>query len=196
MSDRQEITERRARILAELSELGLASARDLHQRQLAAETAKDAALLANSLHRISRSIRQTLALEAKLDRDARKETRREAEARVAQRKAQVKATVERLIWDEAETQEREDHLRDVLTTFLDEDDLYGHLAEGDIDTHIARLCTELGIPPPPAVILRSGGTPDPGDPSGLPEIPAQLGSPASPCGRAEDDEDDYWRSSA
>jgi hypothetical protein len=166
MSDTQEITARRACILAELSELGLASARDLHQRQLAAETVKDAALLASSLHRISRSVRQTLALEAKLDRDAkrdvldaRKEARREAEARVARRKAQVKATVERLIWDEAETQEREDHLRDVLTTFLDEDDLYGHLAEGDIDTHIARLCEKLGLKDPPLQGVGAGGEP-------------------------------------
>ena len=41
------------------------------------------------------------------------------------------------------------------------------------------------------VVPRSGGTPDPGDPSRRAEPSPQLGSPASHCGRAEDD-DGYW----
>jgi hypothetical protein len=155
MSEPLEITERRRRILAELSELGLASARDLHQRQLAAETAKDAALLANSLHRISRSLRQTLALEAKLDRDAkrdiledRKEARREAARRVAQRRQRVEATVERLIWTEYEDAEAA-VLVDDLDMLLDEAELTDGFCADAVETHIARVCEELGLANPP-----------------------------------------------
>jgi hypothetical protein len=165
MSEPAEITERRRRILAELSELGLASARDLHQRQLAAETAKDAALLANSLHRISRSLRQTLALEAKLDRDAkrdiledRKEARREAARRVAQRRQRVEATVERLIWTEYEDAEA-GVLVDDLDMLLDEAELTDGFCADPIEVHIARICKDLGLPSP---LAGEGVGPDPG----------------------------------
>jgi len=57
---------------------------------------------------------------------------------------------------------------------------------------------------PTPVIPRSGDPPGPGDPSRPADPDAPLGSPASPCGRAEDDgededpilSDDYWRRSS
>src|ERR1700751_6093350 len=119
MSSATDMTERHGRIRAELSELGLIAARDLQVRLLAAETPKDAAELANALHRLSRSVRQSLALEARLHRDAQaaeRDDRRDAErqqaARRETRKAQVRAAVERLIWTEAEAYETEDLLAD------------------------------------------------------------------------------------
>jgi len=51
-------------ILAELSELGLALARDLQACALAADEASDKADLSLAFQRTSRSVRQTLALEA------------------------------------------------------------------------------------------------------------------------------------
>ncbi|MDB5416768.1 MAG: hypothetical protein JWP50_187, partial [Phenylobacterium sp.] len=115
-----------------------------------------------------------------------------------------KATVERLIWTETETQEREDHLCDLLETFLDEDDLHGRLADGDIDAHIARICGEIGLPL--ALPIRGEGGPSAerseermvggagfcsgvAAPSTTPS--AGRGPPPPSMGEAED-----WRSSA
>jgi hypothetical protein len=109
MSSPAEMAERHGRMLAELGELGLTLARDLQGRALAAETPAEAASLAEAFHRISRSVRQSLALEAKLQRDADRDQRerrqdeaREIEVRKTARKARLRREVERLIWDEVE----------------------------------------------------------------------------------------------
>ena len=185
-----------------LFQRGLELALKIQDDAMAAETADQRARLGAAFHRISRGVRQTAALRAKLAGDA---TRCEREAtaegvsleiaRVARRKAQVKATVERLIWSETETQEREDHLCDLLDTFLDEDHLHGRLADGDIDAHIARICGEIGLPIPP-----SSGEVSPEATEGASAADSQLnllrGPPqslrdSSPEGGAID-----WRSSA
>jgi hypothetical protein len=112
MSSPAEMAERQGRMLAELAELGLELARDLQGRALAAEGPAEAAALADAFHRIARSVRQSLALEARLQRDAardareqREEAARAAAARRDARKAQLAKRVERLIWDEAERAE-------------------------------------------------------------------------------------------
>jgi hypothetical protein len=210
-------------ILGELAQLGLSSARDLHARQLAAETPEQASRLAFALHRISRSLRQTLALQARLERDAQRAEREDAaevveldKRRFEKRKAQVKAAVESLIWTEAESPEAYEtfslELEDLLAIETQDAEAF---EDEPVDDQIARLCSRIGLqipppddPPPPAVILRSGDRPDPGDPNGLADPEPQLGSPAPTCGRAEDDaergiadddpllSDDYWSSSA
>jgi hypothetical protein len=58
----------------------LTLARSIHGRALAAEDDKAASDLGLAFHRISRSVRQTLALEAKLERDQRREAREDREA--------------------------------------------------------------------------------------------------------------------
>ena len=63
--------ERQDAVLAELSELGLTLARELHGRALTAETAQDADKLALAFQRVSRGVRQTFALELKIGRDRR-----------------------------------------------------------------------------------------------------------------------------
>jgi hypothetical protein len=128
---------RHGKILAELAQLGLSLAKDLHARALDAESAEEAARLATAFHRISRGVRQTLALEAKLMRDEQAYLRDfprqpdpRRQERVALRRRQIHQEVERAIWneyDDAETfhgmkgdlhdvLERESH----LATFLDE----------------------------------------------------------------------------
>ncbi|MDB5417318.1 MAG: hypothetical protein JWP50_737, partial [Phenylobacterium sp.] len=121
-----------------LFQRGLELALKIQDDAMEAETADERARLGSAFHRISRGVRQTAALRAKLAGHVTRGEREQAAevlsletARVARRKAQVKATVERLIWTETETQEREDHLCDLLETFLDEDDLHGRLADGD-----------------------------------------------------------------
>jgi phosphoglycolate phosphatase-like HAD superfamily hydrolase len=147
--------ERQDRILAELSELGLALARDLQACALAAVEPAAKAELSLAFQRTSRSVRQSLALEARFDRDrlaAAREDRdiaKRAEAfRAARRRAQVKLGVERCIWDEAEDAEAEALLAD-LDDYLERDALADLFAGDDpIEAHIARLCAELGVDTP------------------------------------------------
>jgi hypothetical protein len=81
--------ERQDAVLAELSELGLTLARELHARALAAETPQEADRLALAFQRVSRGVRQTSALELKIERDRRTAERedRDAEREAARRKA-------------------------------------------------------------------------------------------------------------
>ncbi len=138
--------------LALLFQRGLELALRMQEDAMAAETADERARLGAAFHRISRGVRQTAALRTRLAADARR-AEREGEAdvirlderRIARRKAQVKATVERLIWTEAESEDDAEALLGDLETRLGEDELYGRLAEGEVETHIARLREELGL---------------------------------------------------
>jgi hypothetical protein len=164
--------------LALLFERGLELALRVQEDAMAAEMAEERAKLAHAFHRISRGVRQTAALRAKLahafhrisrgvrqtaalraklahdavraERDETAEVVRLNERRVAKRRAQVRATVERLIWTEAETPERAEHLVSDLETFLDEDEVHGRLDDGEVEAHIVRLAAELGLKPPPS----------------------------------------------
>jgi hypothetical protein len=142
--------------LALLFQRGLELALKIQEDAMAAETADERARLAVAFHRIGRGVRQTAALRTRLAGDARRAERegqteviRLDERRLTRRKAQVKATVERLIWTEAESEDAAEALLDHFDTLLGEDDLYGRLAEGEVETHIARLSAELGLSPTP-----------------------------------------------
>lgn len=60
--------DRHSAMLAELAAMSLTLARDLQNRALEADTPADAAKLAAAFHRVSRGLRQTLALELKVIR--------------------------------------------------------------------------------------------------------------------------------
>ena len=152
MATDAEMMERHARGLAELTELGLSLARDLHACALAEPDPKTKAEAALAFHRVSRSVRQSMALEARLKRDltrqdqeARAEAARSEDARVRSRKAQVRAAVERLIWTEAENDEEAERLIDELGEHLDEAALYEGFADHPVEIHIARLRADLGL---------------------------------------------------
>ena len=152
MAPDAEMTERHARGLAELTELGLSLARDLHACALAEPDPRTKAETALAFHRVSRSVRQSMALEARLkrdrmrdDREARAEAVQAAEALVRTRKAQVRAAVERLIWTEAENDEEAERLIDQLGEHLDEAALHQGFADDPVEVHIARLRAELGL---------------------------------------------------
>jgi len=147
--------ERSDLILDELARLGLTLARDLHARAAETKDPDQAARLAMAFHHISRSVRQSLALQAKLQRDRRHqaseagdqaERRRAAPAQA--RKAQVRAAVQRRVWTERPdwnlfaTRQRLDLILDAEA----EDD--GFL-EIPLETHIARIAKALGLKPPP-----------------------------------------------
>ena len=143
MLDAVEMAERHGRILARLSELGLAHAERLHDQAMAAEDPKAAAELGLTFHRVSRSIRQSIALEAKLVRDAQAAERHERAAqqdlnafraevdafadlprdqrRIDKRKDEIREPVLKAIWDEVEREDAEHagYLEDLLEQRLD-----------------------------------------------------------------------------
>ena len=115
-----DMAEKHGRILGELAEFGLALARKLHDQGIAAETPEETAELARAFHSVSRSVRQTLALEARLAREAarqdredrgqaerqaeldRAEAQRRARAPYEARKQRIGGVLERLIYSEHE----------------------------------------------------------------------------------------------
>lgn len=194
MSTPAEKRERQERILAELSELGLALARDLQARALAAEDVATAGELGLAFQRVARSVRQTLALEAKLERDRQRDERedraaaeRALAAHAERRRAQVRIAVKRYVRYEHSGYDAENLLHE-LDDRLDEDALHDLFAgEDDVDDHIARLCLELGVAPP--------GSEDAGAGSDAASAPAPEHPPPGEPQDAQADEPAPWRSS-
>ena len=144
MLDAMEMAQRHGRILARLSELGLAYAERLHEQTMAATDPKAAADLGLGFHRVSRNIRQSIALEARLVRDAQAAERQERAAqhamktfrdeavdafadiprdqrRIDARKHEIREPVLRAIWDEVEPEDAEHagYLEDLLEQRLE-----------------------------------------------------------------------------
>jgi hypothetical protein len=139
-------------MLAEFAELCLGSARDLHARQLAAENVAEAAALAGALHKVGRSLRQSMALEAKLRRDeetARHEVEaaavRGVEDRRERRRTQVSAMVERIIWDETEDEWLAEGRIAELSDHLDAETLADGFDVKPLEAVVARLLDRLGL---------------------------------------------------
>ncbi len=170
-----EMAERHGRILARLSELGLAQAERLHDRAMAAEDPKTAADLGLTFHRVSRGIRQSIALEAKLVRDAARAEReataataavqpRMSAVRIAQRKAAVQKAVEQIFFNEREPDEAE-WFAELLEDQLTIDALSDDFGLEPLDVHIARICADfdIAVPEPDAKAdsgdLASGAAP-------------------------------------
>ncbi|WP_374574847.1 hypothetical protein [Phenylobacterium sp.] len=148
MFDAADIADRQGRILGELADMGLEIARDLKDRALKAASREEAEGLALAFHRISRSIRQSLALEVKLAKDrceAARLQRIDRDRRTQARKAQVRAAVGRLIWTEHEPAEAE-RLTEDLDGFLAEDALFEAFLRAPLDDLVARLAQDLGLP--------------------------------------------------
>ena len=161
MSDSaQNQAEKVQRILGELTELGLTLARDLHARALAAEGAQEAQALGLAFQRVSRSVRQSLALEAKMQRDAKLAAReawigeRQAEERARQahvtglwnHKGRVHVAMRRLIWAEAEGDDDEiETLEEDLSARLDEAALDEDFLKTPVEALVARLAAEMEL---------------------------------------------------
>jgi len=148
MSMTEQMVERQGRVLGELAELGLAFARDLKARVEDVTSVADAEKLALAFHRVTRTVRLTLALESKLARE-RHEIRRldRAEAGLATytRKGQVRAVVSRDIWNETEGEAAE-ALIEALDERLKEETLFAKFLDGPVEAAIARIRADLGLP--------------------------------------------------
>jgi hypothetical protein len=132
----------RQTLLGELAEIGMALARDLPRQ--AAEPEADVDAIALKYARISRAVRQTLALEARFEQDALDGTARATK----QRGARCKREVERLVTRAIEAEFSEEAAED-LTSELDErllGDLDDDYADAPPVLLAARICRDLGVP--------------------------------------------------
>jgi hypothetical protein len=142
-----DIAERHGRLLAELAELGMAAVRSLAARLDAATSREEAEGLALAFHRISRSVRLTLALESRLAAERRQGLREDrilTGRAVERRKDQVRAVVARQAYDEREADEAE-RLLEILDERLDEDALFEQFLSGPVEACIARIRKDLGL---------------------------------------------------
>lgn len=152
-----DMAERHARTLARLTELGLALAEQAFADADAAETPAERNDAVKAFHTLSRSVRQSVALEARLARqqalDAREAERAEAgrpsrrpgAAEISRRASAVRSAVTRVIWDEAEDDDSATWLEDALNEELGGACLRDDFCAETLDDHIVRLCQGLGL---------------------------------------------------
>ena len=140
-----------AEALRALTALGVELASSIQAAALAAKRAEEKQGLAMAFARVARSVRQSIALDAKLARDAQRtarevtdETRRTAEAKIARRRKLVKLALERQIWNEADGSEAE-VLLDELDDALEGDELAEEFADEPVTARIHRIRADLGL---------------------------------------------------
>lgn len=155
MSIPTDMAERHARVLGEVAEICLVAAREMQARLLAAEEAAEAVQVAGALHKLTRSVRQSVALEAKLVHDAAREARAaeaagqaaaevERAERTERRKQLLNMAVERAIWREFEDLEAE-RLLDVMDDAIGQLALFDDFLDRDPNQQIVDLCRDLGV---------------------------------------------------
>ncbi len=152
LDDPAQATWRHDLILDELAAIGMAVVRDLRQRIAATDDAQETLKLISGLNQTARSVRQCLALQAKLFREVRgfdrariDERRALQAARAEAAKDQVRAQVRQALWNEYE---RWDYNQQACR--LDVELLRLDCDAGPVEDVVARLCKKLGVTPPPA----------------------------------------------
>jgi hypothetical protein len=143
--------ERHGRILQALAECNLRAVQKLTDQLEDAKTDVEHERLALGLHRMSRDLRLTLALEERLVHERRKafrEERTDRQKAVEHRKKQVDHAVTEKVYAEREGEDAE-ALLEKLDELLDEHRLYDAFLDRPLETVIAELCKALGLPVPP-----------------------------------------------
>ena len=146
--DDADLRTREDAMLARAAELCLSLAEHLHAEVLTAEPA-DKPALTKAMHTALRSMRQSIALRHKVEREDRQASQAAASAAISLRKAQVRAGVAALAWNEHEEPEYED-LLEALDEQLDADSLFDDFTAETIEAHVDRLAQayNLGIESP------------------------------------------------
>ncbi len=181
MTTPPDMADRHARVLARLTELGLALAEQTFEDAQGAETPAARIESVKAFHTVSRTVRQCVALEARLARqqaqDAGEAARSPAAAQkpggvdISRRIVAVRDAMTRVIWHEAEDDDTAAWLEEALEEDLLESCRSDHFCAEPLDDHIARLCLELGLPEEAALNWRD-----------LPQAPERL--------KPDDDDDD------
>ena len=149
--------------LQELADLGMALARDLQAAALAAEAPAEKAELAQAFHRVARTVRQSMALQARLAREARRDVIETQQHATTARKAQVRARVRDMVWNEAEPSDCHALIHDLDDRLSDAEHLPAFAHEA-VEQTIARLRAELGLTPGVPAARRRSAQPDGGGP--------------------------------
>ena len=164
MSDRDATAEAQDRVLHELAELGLEFARELKAQVGLVKSVAEADALALAFHRVTRSVRLAIALQAKLARERHEVARLDRTAaarRTEARKDQIRAILDREIFTDQAEQEAADKLAERLDERLDEDALFEAFLDGPVEAAIARIRQDLGLPAADKILpqreARSGG---------------------------------------
>jgi hypothetical protein len=146
------MSERHTAILARLADAGERLAMKHAERALAADDPDIEARATAAFHRAARSVRQCLALEAKLTRDAARAERedrdddaRKASAHRDRRRLQVRAAVGRLIWTEAENETEAERFTSDLDDLLELEEFSEGFADETLDAQVTRLARALGL---------------------------------------------------
>jgi hypothetical protein len=188
MSIPLDMAERHARVLARLTELGLALAERTFEDAEAAETPAVRIEAVKAFHTISRSVRQSVALEARLTRqqalDAADAQRIAAAAppkkpgavELTRRINAVRDAVTRVIWHEAETDDTAAWLEEMMDDGIAEECGRDDFCAEPLDDHIVRLCVEMGLTEEAALNWRDLPDPD-DDPPEAPIPPPEPGGP-------------------
>lgn len=137
-------------ILSELAAMGLELARDLYAGARAAEPEAKADLTL-AFHRISRSVRQTLALKARFERDRKLALReadqahaRETLGRVLKKRSQVRKAVARDVWTEHEGEDAEALIED-LESWVYEASGEDDFLDTPLEAVVARIRQAMGL---------------------------------------------------
>jgi hypothetical protein len=157
MPDAAPTAERREQMLGLLAEKTLALACAVQQRALEAETAEEMAQLSHAFVRLGRSVRQSIALHARHEKDRLSGEHEAAEAKaqvrgqaIERRKQQIEDGVEAILcadWDpkieqdEGESSELVRSLRERVEDLSEGEDFL----DIDPDQLIAQLCEDLAV---------------------------------------------------
>lgn len=138
--------------LQEVAGLSVSLARELHNRAMEAEDNDQAARLANAFQKVTRGLRQTLALHHKLEQDraraereAQPERDRRHKARIAERHTKLHRVMQKVIWDEAESPEDADELIVELFEILKEESEAESFLDEPIEAQVDRVRLALGL---------------------------------------------------
>ena len=157
MSDPTPTAERREQLLGIVAEKTVALLCEVQQRAFEAQTAADTALLCDTLTKLARSARQSVALHGKLEKDRLRGEPEAAKARaevhavaVKRRKLELQHSVEEVLcadWDpEIDDDDGESyHLLGLVQERLDDVSEEEDFLDLDPDQLIARLCEELAV---------------------------------------------------
>jgi hypothetical protein len=131
-------------MLGRFAELSLELAAGLQARALATQDDEQAARIASAFHQVGRSLRQSLALRAKLQQEAREDARREDQVRRDDRKARVRKPLEREVWREFRGYDAQNLCRE-LERFVEEEAEDPDFMDADVEAMIAALRARLPL---------------------------------------------------
>jgi hypothetical protein len=150
--DTQAMTERHAAALARVAVMAERLAAKHADRALETDDPKVEASATAAFQKATRVMRQSMALEAKLIRDAQDEgraARNRAEwanlGAAYDHRRQIGATVERLIRSDPGTSGDAEHLCNELDDLLDIEELSETFLTEDLTAQVTRLCNTLGL---------------------------------------------------